>query len=127
MTRGGTRYDGSPSRFDHGLHRTTSDGFALTIAAHGIRLIAIVHPAGTSSDDADKAWKNPMIAVRSSCDRGAIEPRSHVFRRGIDPTQADDDRRSSTIMIDAQSWLDRGAIVARSWCDRGKNLRLFDR
>ena len=53
-------------------------------------LIAIVHPAVLSSDGADKTGKNPRIAVRSSRDRGAIEPaiirflrrnRSYLIRR----------------------------------------------
>ena len=53
--------------------------------------------------------------LRSSRDRGAIEPRSHAFCRGIDSTRADDDRWSSRITIDARSRPDRGAIVVRSW------------
>ena len=49
-------------------------------------LIVIVHPAVLSSDGADKTGKNPRIAVRSSRDRGVIEPRSYVFCGGIFPT-----------------------------------------
>ena len=56
---------------------------------------------------------------RSRSDRTAIEPRSHVFRRGTYSTRADEDRRSSRITIDARSWPDRGAILARSRRDRG--------
>ena len=64
---------------------------------------------------------------RSWFDRTAIEPRSHKFRREIDPIGSEGGRPISRITIDARSWPDRGAIVARSWHDSGKNLRLFDR
>ena len=40
------------------------------------RRIAIVHPAGASTDGIDASWKNTTIAVRSNRDRGAIEPQS---------------------------------------------------
>ena len=130
MTRGGTRYDGSPSRFDHG--------------SIGRPAVDSPHDRGArdqTNRDRPSSWsiigrRRPgmeephdrgPIEPRSSRDRDAIEPRSHAFRSGIDSTRADDDRRSSRITIDARSWPDHGAIVARSWCNRGKNLRMFDR
>ena len=62
-----------------------------------------------------------MIAVRSNRDRGAIEPRSWSFRRGITSNGSDGNRRRPRIMISPQSWPNRRPIVARSWPDRGKN------
>ena len=87
----------------------------LTIAAHGIRLIAIVHPAGASSDGVGDAWKNTTIAVRSNHNRGAIEPRSWILPRGIYPTIIGRQFRSIWSTIDARSWsivVDRAKIVA---------------
>ena len=45
-------------------------------------------------------------------DRGAIEPRSWSFWRGIILTGLENGRSSSRITIVARSWPDRGAIVA---------------
>ena len=73
------------------------------------RAIITIHSSELQSDDRDKSWKNPTIAVRSSRDRAAIAQlssrnRSHRIRRR--PTELQDH--------------DRCTIVARSWCDRGK-------
>ena len=72
------------------------------------------HPPHLKS--AIRRWRQ---GVEEPHNRGAIEPRSHIFRRGITPTWSDDDRRRPRTMIDPQSWPDRGPIVARSWPNRG--------
>ena len=117
-------------------HRTAGDGapwwwiewLSIAIWRPRWRAILTIHLTWRApSDGADKARKNPTIAVRSSCDRaaivarlsrdcGAIEPRSHLFCGGIAPTWSDDDRWRPRITIEPQSWPDCGPIVARSWC-----------
>ena len=66
------------------------------------------------------------IESRSSCDRGTIEPRSHIFHRRIIPTRSNGGRPRSTTTIDTRSWPDRGLIVARSWPDRATIRALFE-
>ena len=93
-----------------GLITAPSDGqrwIRLTIAEHGIRPIAIVHPAGASSDGADHAWKIPTIAIRSSRDRTPSAAESPL----LDPTKIDGD-------LGPRSKPDRGPIVA----DRGAKI-----
>ena len=53
-----------------------------------------------------------MIAVRSNCDRGVIEPRSWIFRRGITSTISNDIHWRINIKINSRSWPDHGAIMA---------------
>ena len=107
MTRGGTRYDGSPSRFDHG--------------SIGRPAVDSPHDRGAwdqTNRDRPSSWSiigRRRPDMEDPHDRGPIEQRSHAFRRGIDSTRADDDRWSSKITIDARSWPDRSAIVVRSW------------
>ena len=51
----------------------SSDGqrwIHLSIVAHGIRSIAIVHSARAQSDGDGTSWKNSTIVARSSRDRG---------------------------------------------------------
>ena len=86
--------------------QTASSGAAWNSLARQI-LISSRSP----SDGGEDSWKNSTIAVRSNRDRGAIEPRSWVFRRGIISIGSDSDRLSSGIMIDTRSWPDRGPIV----------------
>ena len=76
---------------------------------------------GFQSDGGEVSWKNSTIAVRSNRDRGAIEPRSWIFHRGITSTIIG--RRSLK-----HQYHDRRAIVAQSWRDRGSfevKLKLF--
>ena len=90
-----------------------------------------------SSDDPNASWKNSTIAVRSNCDRGAIEPRSWSVRCGINSTivrqvfvricseiDAQSTHDQATIVVDCgrsrrKSWLGisgkRGKIKANSW------------
>ena len=83
------------------------------------RTIVTVPSPEALSDGYEDTWKNSTIAVQSNRDRGAIEPRSWKFRRGIAYTGSDGGRLLTSTTIDARSWRDRGAIVARSWRDRG--------
>ena len=119
MTRGGTRYDGSPSRFDHGsIARPAVDS---------------PHDRGArdqTNRDRPSSWS--IIGRCKPCmedphDRGPIEPRSSRDRT---PSAVESILLEPT-MIDgapgSRSMHNRGPIAARSWCDRGKNLRLFDR
>ena len=76
---------------------------------------------GRCRDDEEEPRDRAAIAARSSRDRGAIEPRSHAFSRGIDPTRADDDRWRFRSTIDARSKPDRAEIVV----NRGGNRGLF--
>ena len=68
------------------------------------------------SDDWEDSWKKSTIVVRSNCDRGAIEPRSSLFHRGINATihgarfQLKMAGEKST--IEARSPHDRGPIAA---------------
>ena len=78
MTRGGTRYDGSPSRFDDGsIGRPTVDS---------------PHDRGArdqTNRDRSSSWSiigRHRQGMEEPHNRGPIEPPSHVFRRGIDPT-----------------------------------------
>ena len=50
--------------------------------------------------------------VEEPYDRGAIEPRSYSFRRGIIPTRSNGGRPRSRTTIDARSWPDRATIRA---------------
>ena len=107
MTCGGTRYDGSPSRFDQGsigrlavdsphdrgaLDQTNRDRSS-NWSIIGRLAVYSPHDRGALDQinrDRSSNWsiinqrrqdvEEPSIAVRSSRDRGAIEPRSHFFR-----------------------------------------------
>ena len=93
--------------------RSRSDGWRWT------RIMIVAHGIGESrsfiqlelSDGYEDTWKNSTIAVRSNRDRGAIEPRSWKFRRGITSTGSDGSRLLTSTTIDARSWPDRDAIV----------------
>ena len=71
------------------------------------------------SDGWEDSWKKSTIVVRSNRDRGAIEPRSWLFHRGINATihgarfQLKTAGEKST--IEARSPLDRDHDQARSW------------
>ena len=67
------------------------------------------------SDGPEDSWKNSATAARSSRDRGAIEPQSHVSRWGVVSRRSACDRRRFRTTIVARSRPDRGAIVAWSW------------
>ena len=82
------------------------------------RTIVTVPSPEALSDGYEDTWKNSTIAVQSNRDRGAIEPRSWKFRRGIVATESNGGRLLTSTTIDAQSWPARGAIVARSWLKR---------
>ena len=100
---------GPPDR--HRIEGLEMHQMAAIVRNHDLR-IAIRRCRDVVEELRDRA----AIAARSSRDRGAIEPRSHIFRRGIDPIGSEGGQPISRITIDA-----------RSWCDRGKNWRLFDR
>ena len=55
-------------------------------------------------DGQDNLRKNSTIAVRSNGDRGAIEPRSWIFRRGIISTSIKWDSLRIEITICSRSW-----------------------
>ena len=78
--------------------------------------IAIVHSAEAPSDGGEDSQKNPTIAVRLNRDRGAIQPRSWIFRHGITSTiirqRSLVDRDHDRCPIAARSSPDRGAIAA---------------
>ena len=71
--------------------------------------------SGFSSNVGGTSWKNSMIAARSSSDRGAIEPRSRRFWRGIVGDSSPIDRQAIDEALASQLTHDRGPIVARSW------------
>ena len=112
--------------------RSDGQGEALFHSLHGdawsVRL---------PSDGGEVLWKKSTTVVRSNCDRGAIEPGSWLFQRRIrattfsmDGVRLDGIFLRMNTMIDSQSWPNRGAIVARSWRDRGSfevKLRLIHR
>ena len=87
------------------------------IAAHWIRLIAIVHPTGASSDSAGNTWKNS----RSRSDRAAIAARSSCKHTSFVAQPSPIDRQAIDEGCRPRSWPDRGPIVARSWPYRGRN------
>ena len=62
-------------------------------------------------------------------DRGPIEPRSWIFHHGIISTiirrHPVENKYHDRGLIAAQSWLDRGAILARSWAFSKPNSSLF--
>ena len=47
------------------------------------RAIVTIQSSEVRSDGVEGLWKNSTIAVRSSRDRGAIEPRSRLDKAGI--------------------------------------------
>ena len=146
MTRGATRSIQFSSRFDRGikLHRTNVNFPRLEALRGRSRFFAIGGVVWMLSDrtiligwlsitpisfHCGDAWNPPdrwisigrqRIVVEEPHDRGAIEPRSHSFQRGIDPTGPDGGRPSSRIAIDTRSGPDRGAIIARLWWNRGQ-------
>ena len=149
MTRGATKSIQFSSRFDRGikLHRNAviflrsealrgrsrffAVGGVVWMLSDRTILIGWLSITPTSFHCGD-AWNPPnrwisferqRIVVEEPHDHGAIEPRSHSFRRRIDPTGSDGGRLSSRITIDTRSWPDRGAIVAKFEAD----LRLMDR
>ena len=95
--------------------RSRSDGHA---EARSAPLREDTWSIGFQSDGVGDSWKNITIAVLSNHDR-AIEPRLWILQRGIDSTILKLHPRWIAITIKPRSWPDRGAIVARSWCDRG--------
>ena len=124
MTRGGTRYVGSPSRFDHdfigcwfiGRSRSShqSDGWRwtlLTIVAHWIEgsrssiQLKLHRTAGYDRKGTPRSRPDrTAIATRSSCDRGSFVVESNHDRWMVYVENWKHDRRP--IMAD------RGAIVA---------------
>ena len=137
MTRGGTKYDGSPSQFDHGsigrlavdsphdrgtldqTNRDRSSNWSI------IGQLAVYSPHDRDeldqiNRDLSSNWsiigrrrqevKEPSIAVRSSRDRGAIEPRPHFFRWEIVFNRSAGNRQRV-----------KTTIVARSQPDCGRN------
>ena len=105
--------------------RSSSDGQdALRPASHlGDAWTTLERPISIKSqapsDGQDDSRKNSTIAVRSNRNRGAIEPRSWIFRRGITSTISNSIHWRINIKINSRSWPDHGAIEARSWCDHG--------
>ena len=90
------------------------------------RLFAITI-GGLPSDGAEMTWKKLAIEPRSRRDRAVIAARSSRDRTHsaaelipLEPTMIDGAPGS-------RSTHDRGPIAARSWSDRGKHWRLFDR
>ena len=71
---------------------------------------------GRCRDDVEEPRDRAVIAARSSCDR------THSAAESIplEPTMIDGTPGSRLTH-------DRGPIAARSWSDRGKHWRLFDR
>ena len=76
-----------------------------------------------SSDGVGDAWKNTTVSARSSRDRGAIEEILAREWRGFVYHRSASDRRSSSVMIDAQLRPNRGAIVAKIAAEIGISLR----
>ena len=72
------------------------------------RAIVTIQSPDVRSDGVEGLWKNSTIVVRSSRNRGAIEPRLGNLRGGIAPIRADDDRRTTRTTIVARSRPDRG-------------------
>ena len=129
MTRGGTRYDGSPSRFDHGsigrpavdsphdrgardqTNRDCSSSWSII----GRRRQGTEEPHDRGSIELRSRRDRAAIELRSRRDRAAIarfplQNQSYLSRRRSTELQ-DHDRR--TIM--ARSRRDRGPIMVRSW------------
>ena len=99
--------------------RSRSDGWRRTrivIAAQGS-----VNPDRSSnwspSDGLEASWKNSTIAVRSNCDRGAIEPRSGSLRDAIASSRSENDQRLTRTSIVARSWV---FLRRKSWPFRSK-------
>ena len=92
------------------------------------RVIGTIHFTWRApSDGAEKAWKNRTIAVRSSRDRGAIEPRSRRDRAAIAHLLPRNLSYLSWRWSTETQDHDRRPIVAWSWPNRGafeEKLRL---
>ena len=111
MTSGGTRYDGSPSRFDHG--------------SIGRPAVDSPHDRGArdqTNRDRSSSWsiiERRWQSMEEPHDRGPIELRSSRDRTFsaaesilLEPTTIDGAPGS-------RSTHDRGLIAARSWPDHG--------
>ena len=105
---------------------------------HGLRnpAIVIIHSPEAQSDGLEDSRKNSTIAVRSNRDRGAIEPRSWLFHRGINATisahgfnskqQEKCPRpRPDRLAIVDQSPLDHNHDQERSWLRLKRNQDQF--
>ena len=126
MTRGGTRYDGSPSRFDHGsIRRLTVDS---------------PHDRGAldqTNRDRSSNWSIiGWLAVDSPRDRDALDQinRDGSSNWSIMGRRRQDVEEPAIALLSLGNRLqsigrrstkgqdhDRGPIVARSWPDRGRN------
>ena len=83
------------------------------------RAIVTLQSLKDRSDGVEELWKNSTIAVRSSRDRAAIEPRLGSIRGGITAIRVEGNRRTTRTTIVARSWRDHGPIAARLWRNRG--------
>ena len=114
MTRGGIRYDGSPSRFDHGfIGRLAVD------SPHDRGALDQINRDRSSNGSIigrrRQHVEELLIAARSSRDRGAIELQTHFFHCTTVSNRSASDRRRVQTTIMARSRPDCGAIVALSW------------
>ena len=115
------------ARDDRDLHRTDCIAIAIilhrTVDAphnHGLldRAIVTIQSPEAQSDGLEDSRKNSTIAVRSNRDRGAIEPRSWPFHRGINATISAQGFNLKWQEKYPRLRLDRLAIVDRSPVDR---------
>ena len=126
MTRGGTRYDGSPLRFDHG-----SIGWLAVDSPHDCDAL------DQTNRDRSSNWSIiGWLAVDSPYDRSALDQINRdrssnwsiIGRRRQDveePTIAVRSSRDRTSFVGESSPIDRQAIDEgsrpRSWPDHGRN------